>query len=223
MVRIDRIAVRSVLVTAGLTFVVLLFGKQVVEAGLDARAVSLQWHEVVSSGAAAVRLILAEFAFPIVTLSNAIVEVPAEVPFRWFYDFPLAVQYIVPQRLTGLTHPPTVSMINSIRFGFDPFGGVPVDLVSLGYFSAGVLGVVIVTASFGALLAMFEKVLPATQDALGAVLRVAWMLFLGMRVMYGDPQLIWSGGLHLLVLTGLLLWLRAFLAHPRVKTSLGVS
>ena len=101
-------------------------------------------------------------------------------------------------------------MVNSAIFG--SFGTVPVDLFSLGYFSAGFGGAVIVSGLFGALLALFERAFPATSDPLGAILRVAWMFFLGLRVMYGDPQLIWFSGLHLIVITGVLLWLRVFLS-----------
>ena len=149
----------------------------------------------------------------VVTLSNAIVDVPGVVPFRWFYDFPLALEYLVPQRLLGIVHPQTVSMINSQIF--NSVAAVPVDLFSLGFFSAGAPGVIVVAALFGALLAVFERLLPATPDPLGAILRAAWMFFLGLRVMYGDPQLVWYSGLHLIIVSALLAWLAVFLSPGR--------
>jgi hypothetical protein len=38
------------------------------------------------------------------------------------------------------------------------------------------------------------------------------MFFVGLRVMYGDPQLVWFSGLHLLMLSTALLWVRVFAA-----------
>jgi hypothetical protein len=221
MVRTDRLRLRSALVTTLLVVAMLLFGRQLFEARFGTGAFASQSATLSTGGGAVARLVLVEFAFPVVTLSNAIVEVPSEVPFRWFYDFPLAIEYLVPQTLTGLTHPPTASMINSIRFGTADYSTVPVDLVSLGYFSAGVLGVVALLIVFGAVLGVFERVLPASADPLGAVLRAAWMFFMAMRVLYGDPQLVWGGGLHLIVLTALLLWLRGFLARPAIVPMAG--
>jgi hypothetical protein len=72
------------------------------------------------------------------------------------------------------------------------------------------VGLVAVAVLFGGLLAVFERLLPATAEPVGAILRVAWMFFVGLRVMYGDPQLVWFSGLHLLALFALLLWVRAF-------------
>jgi hypothetical protein len=59
--------------------------------------------------------------------------------------------------------------------------------------------------------------LPATTDPVDCVLRSAWILFISVRVMYGDPQLIWPGGLHLIILSILLLLVR-ILAERRPPT-----
>jgi hypothetical protein len=83
-------------------------------------------------------------------------------------------------------------------------GGIPVDIVSLGYFSAGVVGVVVVAWGFGWLLSAFERALPPGRDPLPAVFRASWMFFLAFRVMYADPQHATSSGFYLLLTTGLL-------------------
>jgi hypothetical protein len=147
-----------------------------------------------------VRALAREFSFPIVTLAHAIQWIPDRVELRWFYDFPLALIYLIPQRLTGLTHEPTISILNSDAFG--SFGMVPVDLLSLGYYSLLVPGVVLTATLFGVLLRLGERLLPAGSDPLRAALRVSWVLALAFRVMYADPQLFWRPCLYLLVTTG---------------------
>jgi hypothetical protein len=210
MVRTNRFRLRTVLGVGAFVFLMLLFGTQVFQAGLDPSVFTQRLGQLVGGSAAVVRLILVEFSFPVVTLANATVALPDEAPFRWFVDFPLALEYVLPQRLLGVQHPPTVSMINTGLL--HATGSVPADLLSVGYFSAGLAGVVIVAVLFGALLAMFERTLPATAEPFGAILRVGWMFFVGLRVMYGDPQLVWFSGLHLLVLFALLHWARVFVA-----------
>ncbi|TFG53000.1 MAG: hypothetical protein E4H37_04455 [Gemmatimonadales bacterium] len=213
VVRTDRLQLGTPILAAAMMLVLILVGKQAFQAGLDPGAFGRWITDLRDGTASIVRTVLVEFSFPVVTLSNATVDVPALVPFRWFYDFPLALEYLVPQRLLGVVHPQTVSMINSQIF--NSYGAVPVDLFSLGYFSAGLPGVILITALFGALLASFERLLPATSDPLGAILRVAWMFFLGLRVLYGDPQLVWYSGLHLIVVSSLLVWLAVFLPPER--------
>lgn len=140
---------------------------------------------------------LLEFSFPVVVLANAVATVPQVEPFRWFVDLPLAGAYLAPKRLFGLDLPPTVSMVNSQQFS--SFGAVPVDLLSLGYYSAGALGAVAVALAFGTLLGVVERRLPPTADPVRAALRAFWLILLAQRVMYGDPQLFWVPGFWLAV------------------------
>jgi hypothetical protein len=156
--------------------------------------------------------LMLEFSFPYLTLTNAIGDVPARMPFRWFVDVFLGFLYLVPQRLLGIRHPPTVSMLNSRIFESD--GTVPVDLVSFGYMSLWLPGVILVGTLFGYCLARAETLMPASQEPVNAVLRAAWMLFLARTVMYGDPQLVIQACFFLLVTSIALAML------PRLRTML---
>jgi hypothetical protein len=202
IIRRDRLRLRVVLASALLVVGLLLFGKQLFEATQSRESLTSRWESVGEDARVGIRMLMVEFAFPTITAANAMLEVPSEVPFRWFYDFPLAVEYLVPQRLFGISHPATVSMVNSTRFA--TVGTIPVDLVSLGYYSAGVPGVVLLLLAFGVLLAMLERALPPSADPVDCVLRAVWILLVALRVMYGDPQLIWFGGLHLFAIAALL-------------------
>jgi hypothetical protein len=123
------------------------------------------------------------------------------VELRWFYDLPLAVAYLVPKRLLGLSLDPNITVLSSTSLGAT--AGVPVDLVSFGYYSAGLVGAMVVVFGFGCILAIFEVLARRSQDRLGATLRAAWLMFLPFRLVYGDPVLYIIPGFWLIVTTGL--------------------
>jgi hypothetical protein len=156
------------------------------------------------------RGILWEFTFPITTLANAMRSVPTEVDLRWFYDFPLAFVYLIPQRLTGSLHEPTVTMVNTALFSAP--GAIPVDVLSMGYYSLLVPGTLLTVTGLGALLGLGERWFPASADPLRSALRVSWILALAFRVMYADPQLFWRAGFYL-ILTTMLVFTPAMLAR----------
>ena len=180
---------------------IILFGKQLFFARQAGELLASRWEVVGHDAARAFNDVAIEFSFPYVTLANTTLTVPAESPYRLFADLPLAVQYLLPQRVFGVTHAPMVSMVNTDLLTDGGSGTVPVDVLSFGYFSGGVLGVVVVTLVFGFLLGLSEIVF---QGATGTVFRVALSLFLGFRVMYGDPSLAMQGGFYLIMTTGLL-------------------
>ena len=95
-----------------------------------------------------------------------------------------------------------VSMVNTDLLSDGVSGTVPVDLLSFGYYSAGVLGVVLVALVAGFLFALSEILF---EGSMGAVFRVSLAFFLGFRVMYGDPSLAVQNGFYLIMTTGLLL------------------
>ncbi|HXG45160.1 MAG TPA: hypothetical protein VNJ71_10430 [Gemmatimonadales bacterium] len=202
IVQLDRFRVGHALAGAAVFGFMVLFGTQLFQAIRDPALLVPSAGPYTGAGEA-VRAVLTEFGFPHVTLANAIRSVPQDVSLRWFYDFPLAVVYLVPQRLTGLLHARTVTMINTELFAAP--GAVPVDLLSLGYYSLGLPGAVLTCVGFGALLGLGERLLLPSPDPLRATLRVAWMLLLGFRVMYADPQLFWIPGFYLIVTTAVVL------------------
>ena len=140
--------------------------------------------------------VMSEFYFPIFTLANTIYVVPKIISFRYLQDLWLAVAYLLPQRLLELKLPDPIAFINTHQFVAK--GGIPVDLLSVGYFSLGIIGVLILTFIYGATLRLFEKLFSPDQKHIFLVFRVAWMFFLSFRVMYGDPQVALKNCFYLL-------------------------
>lgn len=175
-----------------------LFGKAAFTAGSRSGVLGDQLSVLRDDAQYAINSVLLEFSFPFITASNAVATVPEITPYRWFSDVGIAVLYLVPQRISGVTPPLTVSMVNSQNL---QGGGVPVDVTSLGYYSAGVPGVAIATFLFGAYLFTVDRVI---RRFLGRgspllVLGISVLFYSGFTVMYGDPQLVLESGFPLLV------------------------
>jgi hypothetical protein len=194
----DRFKLRYLVVGGLVLSLLVVFGAAFFQLARDPR-VLLSLPSRDGGAANALRSVVWEFSFPIASLANAIRSVPDVVDLRGFYDFPLAVAYLIPQRLTGLVHEPTVSMMNTGLF--EAVGTIPTDLLSFGYFSLALPGALLTAFGLGAILGLGERLFPAGADPMRAGLRVSWAIVLGFRVMYADPQLFWRSGLYLLVTT----------------------
>ncbi len=193
-----------VVMTIGVLFALLvLFGKQLFNPEGASTVFETQWQALRDEGSNAVQMIGIEFSFPFLNLAHFVQTVPSSQPFRWFVDVPLGFLYLVPQRLLGVVHPPTITALNSDALGSD--GAIPVDLVSFGYVSAWLPGMLLVTGLFGVALGWLDRQARSRRFT-ATVLRVALMLFLAFRIMYADPTLVLQAGFYLIVLLGAL-WL----------------
>lgn len=127
--------------------------------------------------------ILQEFAFPYVVLAHTLVVVPETVEYRYFYDFILGVQYLMPNLGRADALPLTANMLNGKMFG----APIPMDLLSHGIIYMGGAGLLIVALAHGAALRLADYWLAPDNGWLASLLRAWWMLYLPFRLMYGDP------------------------------------
>jgi hypothetical protein len=202
MVQKAKWAWRTIMLLGVAGLGIILFGKELFFPRQAAELLASRWETVGNDASRVIGDVAIEFSFPYVTLANTTLIVPQESPYRMFVDFPLAAQYLVPQRVFGVTHAPMASMVNTELLNGGGSGTIPVDILSFGYFSAGVVGVVFVTLFLGFLFGLSEVLF---QGSTGTVFRVSLTLFLGFRVMYGDPSLAAQSGFYLIMTTGLLL------------------
>lgn len=201
-----RFKVRSLVF--GLVFAVLLilFGKQVFHLFVDPETLSRKMNLLRSENYSGLTAIIGEFSFPLAVIANTVCyAVPNQIPYRYFVDFPLAIIYLVPKRFFNIKDlPVTANSLNGLQFG----GGIPIDLISLGYYSLGVLGVVILLLLFGATLRLMDRIFMNQNEFIVETFRVSWMFFLGFRIMYGDPVNSLKAGFYLVIGTVLLLYCR---------------
>jgi len=149
-------------------------------------------------------LLAKEISFPYLSLVNAL---STEIAYRYFIDFPLAVIYIigVPLHVLITGSPPgdlpiSVAKVNTVHIlGTTDLGEIPVDLVSFGYLSAGVLGVSVISFLYGWMLAFLERVFPKTVLGVPGVLRTAWIMFsVTVCLLYLDPVNVLRDGIYII-------------------------
>jgi hypothetical protein len=192
------VSVKGMFIAGVLFTAVSLFGKDITSLYfMEEGSLEKTWEEVTTDPFAGMKKILLEFSFPFVNLANIVELVPGEVNYRWFLDLPLAAAYMLPKPLLGLSLPPTVTMI------YDEYidHPIPIDLLSFGYASVGMIGMVLVYFTYGSILYLADWYFPPSGNRLSVLLRAAWLLYLSSQVMYGNPHHALVTGFPLLVAT----------------------
>jgi hypothetical protein len=199
----------ALLIFCCLILPVILFGKSALRLFSD----DFNWSEIVNdlyeSPASIVGMLVLEFSFPWVNIANYIFLTPEQISFRWFQDVPLGFIYLLPKLLLGIQLPPPINVI------YDEIidAPVPTDIVSFGYVSAGLAGVIVMGIVYGLALRYAEKIFSDKSSRISCLLRSAWLLLLGSQVMYGSPYHFFLGAFSLIVGTSLLL-----LIGPKFKS-----
>ncbi|PIC90899.1 hypothetical protein CSV71_02255 [Sporosarcina sp. P21c] len=129
--------------------------------------------------------ILSEFTFPFFTLANAI-----KFPFfqeepRLFIDFLYGVANLLPSAFIPIQIPKTVTMLNTESFG--NISGIPIDLVSLGFHSFGIAGIMIISLAFGFASGYTQKKLLDSNVKIIIVFYAQFIFFFALRVSYAEP------------------------------------
>ncbi|EIW00665.1 LOW QUALITY PROTEIN: hypothetical protein ThesiDRAFT1_1781 [Thermoanaerobacter siderophilus SR4] len=142
----------------------------------------------------------AEFSFPYLSLINILCNVPIKTSYRYFLDFPLGILRIPLGLISkildiNIDFPLTLSQENTLIILGTEKGGIPVDILGAGYFSANIFGVVFIMFCLGMLLALFERIFSNVSNPVLRSLKIAWILYFStMVVLYADPAiLLWDG------------------------------
>src|SRR4029078_4781783 len=149
-VRRGRLPLPHVFTATVVFMLVILFGKEIINYNvyLSDDIIGTAWEDISTDPFVGVRKLLIEFAFPYVSLSYLVQMVPDNISYRWFIDIPLGVAYLLPKPLLGLDLPATITMIYDEQLNVP----IPIDLLSFGYTSLGVIGTILVCLVFGVLL-----------------------------------------------------------------------
>jgi hypothetical protein len=205
--------------TAGLVAIglaIAILGKQIFNFYIYREGLGAQMDRVWYETADVLSALTLEFSFPYGNLCAFVKHVPSDLPYRWFLDVPVSLISLLPDSLLGLDLPNSASRDYSLWQGFGIGTELPVDLVSFGYLSLGVLGIVIVGYAFGTALRVADETLSWWSPVV-VPLRIAWVQFLATRVMYGDPSHGAVSGFGLVACTALVIvWARLAGAPGRV-------
>jgi oligosaccharide repeat unit polymerase len=165
-----------------------------------------------------------EFSFPYLSLINIIKNVPNSYPYRYFLDLPLSILRILSgliDKIIGfqINFPLNLIQANTLMIIGDEKGGIPVDIVGLGYYSFGAIGVVIIMFLYGLFLSFLEMIFSRSDNSLLTVLRIAFIIYSStIVVLYADPvNVLWDG---VYILFPFLILIAVYLFYRFIKYSL---
>jgi hypothetical protein len=178
---------------AGVLFI--LFGREIFWAVRMPGAIGERLSDVTAGPGKALADVLLEFSFPSLSLARVVELYSGGDGMRLFVDFPAALFNLVPKSLIEVQEMPTLTE----QVGASLEAPVPADLVSLGFASAGVVGVIAIGAVFGALVAWLDRIFLHEVTALDVALKYGLMGIVALRVMYGDPSHLIAGHFGMVV------------------------
>lgn len=135
--------------------------------------------------------IIQEFSFPYTNLGNILQVYPHSESFRGgVLDVVSAGMQLIPRRIISFDflERESASDYNTSLYINKITGEIPVDIVTFGYMSFGVAGVLLLAIFFGFFAKVVESMFWYTNSMIASVFYVSWMILFGFRVMYGDPE-----------------------------------
>ncbi|MDU7215712.1 O-antigen polymerase [Clostridium sp.] len=136
--------------------------------------------------------IIVQFSFPYINLLK--VPVFVESGFRCFVDLFTWIINMIPSsilHLFGMNKVLASYQLNTNNFLSTEAGGVPVDILTLGYYQLSIVGVIIFTFIFGRIARYFKDITSYCADIpVVRLLKVRMFLFLSLCVMYADIDVI---------------------------------
>lgn len=147
--------------------------------------------EINRSDSGVVNNIVREFGFPFVNVATAYDLFPSTFSFRGgIPDVADAFIGLIPSRIIKLQtfNSESVSVFNTQMYG--PGGVMPIDIISFGYISFGLAGVIIVALLFGFLAKLTENLFSYRGNLVACMFFISLMIVFSFRIMYGDPVMV---------------------------------
>jgi oligosaccharide repeat unit polymerase len=133
--------------------------------------------------------LISQFSFPYINTLKVHDFTYTNDGFRYFIDLVSWIYNIIPNRimdyLGGKVIPPSY-LVNSINHGI---GGIPVDIVSFGYYQFSIPGVIFISFWFGNLIGHLDKFLYSNKNnVLLTLMRVRLFEIITFYPMYADIE-----------------------------------
>ncbi|MBJ9983223.1 oligosaccharide repeat unit polymerase [Bacillus sp. S70] len=144
-----------------------------------------------------------EFSFPYVNLVKVHSFTYPDGTFRYFVDYFTWLVNIIPTSILNVFGADKVMsshLLNTANYNLVNIAGIPVDLVSLGYYQFSVPGVVITCSLFGVIATSVEDFLQKFTHPAFMLIKIRIMYLCIFCVMYADPDVIARGRLDVTII-----------------------
>ena len=147
-----------------------------------------------------VKQLIVEFAFPYCNLSKVHGFTYNGEKFRWFIDLFTWIINIVPVAILskfGLWKVANSHNINTENFNSLLEGGIPTDIVSLGYYQFSIIGVIVLCIIFGYIAKRLDYFISNNNITCMRFIKIRIIFFISFIVMYADIDSIIRGKLDI--------------------------
>lgn len=142
---------------------------------------------------------IGQFSFPYLNILN--VSEFAKDNFRMLSDYIMSIIQFLPDGIfysIGLGSPQMLHEFNTLNHGAN--AGIPVDIVTYGYYQVGILGIIIHTFIFGNITRFLNNISERKGDNIYIFLRAKLIILWGFNVMYSDIDTFIRGKLDLIII-----------------------
>lgn len=195
----NKIKISTLVSTSLLFLFIVLFGGRIMNVNESPSAQSLPEENFLTA-------IIQEFSFPFTNIANNIILFPAQYSFRGgIGDILKGFSDILPNQLLffDFFKGENATSFNTNQFG--AAGTLPIDILSFGYVSFGIAGVMIVGILLGFSARFTEILFSYRGNIIASIFYVNWMFFFAFRIMYGDPGHAYASSFELIVAVLLIL------------------
>lgn len=140
-----------------------------------------------------------EFSFPYANIVN--VAEFADNRFRLLWDYIISIVQFLPDSIffsIGLDSPQMLHEFNTLNHGAT--AGIPVDIITYGYYQIGIIGVIVHTFIFGIVTRYLNCIAERKGDNIYIFLRAKLIILWGFNVMYSDIDTFIRGKLDLIIM-----------------------
>lgn len=195
----NRIYWKKTFITVFLFFVVVIIGDSILN-GNNTQPFYELFLDKFNNFGYTFGIIIQEFTFPLTNLANSIIVFPENYNFRYGMDFLIGIQEILPSRLLNFDFmkADTLSELNSFTL-FEVNYTIPVDAVTFGYVSFGIVGVIIAGFLLGVTAKFIEAIFDIKNNYVAAMFYTSWLMAVGVMVLYGDPAQVYAAKFRLFI------------------------
>jgi oligosaccharide repeat unit polymerase len=141
--------------------------------------------------------VIGEFSFPFFSLTNAIENSFFNSTPRLFFDFILGLLNLLPSAFIPFNVPKNMTQLNTESFL--NMSGIPIDIISFGFYSFGLSGIIIIMFFFGTLIGCMEKVLANKGSLIVVVFYIQFIFFFSLLVPYAGPTNVMKSNICLFI------------------------
>jgi hypothetical protein len=198
----QKIYYRYTLILMIITILLILYGDYLFRSFSDQGALEARTEIIIQGGFFwIIQNILREFIFPYTNVLLSIEEIK-NITDLYFLELPRGIINTLPGGAVGISYLDTLSDVNTLRY--NTTGEIPVDIISFGYHTLGVIGVMVSISFYTLIFSNIDQVFFKKSSATFISFHSLLACKLCFVAMYADLHQVISGNFYIISLVFLI-------------------